>query len=122
MVDLATNCYGYYVIQQALGCKEEEDCLLSDSELLRGYPATTLVNKHASHMWSSVRVVFILSNLYPSSSAPSFALVLSFGPLSLFPPRLLLLRYILTLHFHPLDHRSFHRPHFVLPLFTLGFY
>jgi hypothetical protein len=56
------------------------------SELLRGDPATMLVNKHASHVWSKVGVVFILSNLYPWSSAPSFALVLSFDPLSLFPP------------------------------------
>ncbi|KAJ7809881.1 hypothetical protein B0H13DRAFT_2384954 [Mycena leptocephala] len=104
IVDLATNCYGYYVIQKALECKEEEDCLLIVSEL--GDPAPTLVGKHASHAWSKVRVVCILSNLYPSSSAPSFALVLPFDPL--FPPRLLLLRYILTFHYHPLDRRSFH--------------
>ncbi|KAJ7853202.1 hypothetical protein B0H13DRAFT_2359156 [Mycena leptocephala] len=39
IVDLATNCYGYYVIQKALECKEEEDCLLIVSELLRGDPA-----------------------------------------------------------------------------------
>jgi hypothetical protein len=94
IVDLATNCCGYSLLQKALDCKEEEVCLLIVSELLRGDPATTLVNKHASHLWSKVRVVFILSNLYdddrlrlfPSSSAPSFALVLTLDALSLFPP------------------------------------
>jgi hypothetical protein len=121
-VDLATNCCGFRVLQRALDCEEKEDCLLIVSELLRGDPAPTLVGKHVSHAWSKVRVVCILYNLYPSSSAPSFALALPFDPLSVFPPRLLLLRYILTLHFHPLDRRSFHRPRFVLPLFTLGFY
>jgi hypothetical protein len=50
-----------------------------------GDPAMTLVNEHASHMLQKARGFFILSNLYPSSSAP-FALVLSFDPLSLFPP------------------------------------
>ncbi|KAF8163931.1 hypothetical protein K438DRAFT_273127 [Mycena galopus ATCC 62051] len=38
MVDLATNCYGYYVPQKALDCKEEV-CLLITSELLRGDPS-----------------------------------------------------------------------------------
>ncbi|KAJ7879336.1 hypothetical protein B0H13DRAFT_2346161 [Mycena leptocephala] len=33
IVDLATNCYGYYVLQKVLDC--EEDCLLIVSELLR---------------------------------------------------------------------------------------
>jgi hypothetical protein len=37
--------------------------LLIVSVLLRGDPATTLVNKHASHVGSKVRVVFLLSNL-----------------------------------------------------------
>jgi hypothetical protein len=46
-----------------------------------GDPAMTLVNEHASHMWQKARGFFILSNLYPSLSAP-FALVLSFDPLS----------------------------------------
>ncbi|KAJ7897532.1 hypothetical protein B0H13DRAFT_2337868 [Mycena leptocephala] len=115
-VDHATNCYGYYVLQKALDCEEDEVCLLIVSELLRGDPAPTLVGKHVSHAWSKVRVVCILSNLYPSSSTPSFALALPFNPLPLFPPRLLLLRYILTLHFHPLDRRSFHRPRFITEL------
>jgi hypothetical protein len=43
-VDHATYCYGYYVLQGALDCEEDEVCLLIVSELLRGYPATTLVN------------------------------------------------------------------------------
>jgi hypothetical protein len=86
VVDLVTNCCGYRVLQRALDCEEEEVCLLIVSELLRGDPATTLVNKNASYVWSKMRVVFSLSNLYPSSSVPSFALVLSFDPLSLFPP------------------------------------
>jgi hypothetical protein len=86
IIDLATNCCGYRVLQRTLDYEEEEVCLLIVSELLRGDPATMLVNKHASHVWSKVGVVFILSNLYPWSSAPSFALVLSFDPLSLFPP------------------------------------
>ncbi|KAJ7259050.1 hypothetical protein C8J57DRAFT_1643832 [Mycena rebaudengoi] len=50
--DLATNCHGYYVLQKVLDCKEEEVCMLIVSELLRGVSATTLVNKHASHVWS----------------------------------------------------------------------
>ncbi|KAJ7879330.1 hypothetical protein B0H13DRAFT_2346152 [Mycena leptocephala] len=54
IVDLATNCYGYYVLQKALDCEEEEFCLLIVSELLRGDPATTLVNKHVSHLWSKI--------------------------------------------------------------------
>jgi hypothetical protein len=83
-VDLATNCCGYHVLQSALNC-EEEVCLLIMSELLQGDPDTMLVNKHASHVWSKVRVVCILSNLFPSASAPSFTLVLSFDHLSLFP-------------------------------------
>ncbi|KAJ7738697.1 hypothetical protein B0H14DRAFT_2991898 [Mycena olivaceomarginata] len=50
IVDLAPNCCGYRVLQKALDCKEEEVCLLTGSELLRVDPATTLVNKHASHV------------------------------------------------------------------------
>ncbi|KAJ7836467.1 hypothetical protein B0H14DRAFT_3460687 [Mycena olivaceomarginata] len=41
IVDLAPNCCGYPVLQKAPDCKEE---------LLRVDPATTLVNKHASHV------------------------------------------------------------------------
>ncbi|KAJ7829129.1 hypothetical protein B0H13DRAFT_2679927 [Mycena leptocephala] len=51
IVDLAMNCYGYYVLQKALDCREEVSLLIV-SELPRGDPATTLVNKHASHVWN----------------------------------------------------------------------
>ncbi|KAJ7914180.1 hypothetical protein B0H13DRAFT_1873253 [Mycena leptocephala] len=54
IVDLATNYYGYYVLQKALDCKEEEVRLLIVSGLLRGDPATTLANKHSSHVWSKI--------------------------------------------------------------------
>lgn len=54
IVDLATNCYGCHVLQKALDC-EEDIRLLIVSELLLGDPAQTLVNKHASHVWSKVR-------------------------------------------------------------------
>ena len=53
MVELATNCYGCHVLQKALDC-EEDIRLLIVSELLLGDPALTLVNKHASHVWSKV--------------------------------------------------------------------
>ncbi|KAM5539962.1 hypothetical protein V8D89_006465 [Ganoderma adspersum] len=53
VVDLATNCYGCHVLQKALDC-EEEVRLLIVSELLLGDPAQTLVNKHASHVWSKI--------------------------------------------------------------------
>jgi hypothetical protein len=53
IVDLATNCYGCHVLQKALDC-EEDIRLLIVSELLLGDPAQTLVNKHASHVWSKV--------------------------------------------------------------------
>jgi pumilio RNA-binding family len=54
VVELATNCYGCHVLQKALDC-EEDIRLLIVSELLLGDPAQTLVNKHASHVWSKVR-------------------------------------------------------------------
>ncbi|KAF7288800.1 PUM-HD domain-containing protein [Mycena chlorophos] len=54
VVDLATNCYGCHVLQKALDCDEEEIRLLIVSELLVGDPAQTLVNKHASHVWSKI--------------------------------------------------------------------
>ncbi|KAF7313007.1 ARM repeat-containing protein [Mycena kentingensis (nom. inval.)] len=54
VVDLATNCYGCHVLQKALDCEEEEVRLLIVSELLMGDPAQTLVNKHASHVWSKI--------------------------------------------------------------------
>ena len=55
VVELATNCYGCHVLQKALDC-EEDVRLLIVSELLLGDPAQTLVNKHASHVWSKVSV------------------------------------------------------------------
>ncbi|KAG6913324.1 hypothetical protein DXG01_007731, partial [Tephrocybe rancida] len=51
VVELATNCYGCHVLQKALDC-EEDIRLLIVTELLLGDPAQTLVNKHASHVWS----------------------------------------------------------------------
>jgi hypothetical protein len=53
IAELATNCYGCHVLQKALDC-EEDIRLLVVSELLLGDPAQTLVNKHASHVWSKV--------------------------------------------------------------------
>ncbi|KAM6498886.1 Armadillo-type fold [Amanita muscaria] len=53
VVDLATNCYGCHVLQKALDC-EEDIRLLIVSELLLGDPAQTLINKHASHVWSKI--------------------------------------------------------------------
>ncbi|KAF9461903.1 armadillo-type protein [Collybia nuda] len=53
IVELATNCYGCHVLQKALDC-EEDIRLLIVSELLLGDPAQTLVNKHASHVWSKI--------------------------------------------------------------------
>ncbi|KAG7439377.1 ARM repeat-containing protein [Guyanagaster necrorhizus] len=53
IVELATNCYGCHVLQKALDC-EEDIRLAIVSELLLGDPAQTLVNKHASHVWSKV--------------------------------------------------------------------
>jgi hypothetical protein len=49
------------VLQKALDC-EEDIRLLIVSELLLGDPAQTLVNKHASHVWSKVR--FCLDSFY----------------------------------------------------------
>ncbi|KAJ7937697.1 hypothetical protein B0H13DRAFT_2412742 [Mycena leptocephala] len=45
IVDLATNYYVYHVLQKTLTCEEEQ---LIVSELLRGDPAKTLMNRHAS--------------------------------------------------------------------------
>ncbi|TDL28065.1 ARM repeat-containing protein [Rickenella mellea] len=53
VVELAMNCYGCHVLQKALDC-EEDIRLLIVSELLIGDPAQTLVNKHASHVWSKI--------------------------------------------------------------------
>ena len=59
VVDLATNCYGCHVLQKALDC-EEDIRLLVVSELLMGDPAQTLVNKHASHVWSKVCTLYLV--------------------------------------------------------------
>jgi len=56
VVELSTNCYGCHVLQKALDC-EEDIRLLIVSELLLGDPASTLTNKHASHVWSKVRFI-----------------------------------------------------------------
>jgi len=69
VVDLATNCYGCHVLQKALDC-EEDIRLLIVSELLRGDPAQTLVNKHASHVWSK-----IMELSWTSPAPPIFAYV-----------------------------------------------
>ena len=60
VVELSTNCYGCHVLQKALDC-EEDIRLFIVSELLLGDPASTLTNKHASHVWSKVRFI-LLSN------------------------------------------------------------
>lgn len=53
VVELAMNCYGCHVLQKALD-SEEELRLIIVNELLEGDPSQTLVNKHASHVWSKV--------------------------------------------------------------------
>ena len=63
VVDLATNCYGCHVLQKALDC-EEDIRLLIVSELLLGDPAQTLVNKHASHVWSKVCLTFAVTSSF----------------------------------------------------------
>ncbi|KAI0652582.1 ARM repeat-containing protein [Trametes meyenii] len=69
VVELATNCYGCHVLQKALDC-EEDIRLLIVSELLMGEPAQTLVNKHASHVWSK-----IMELTWTSPVPPIFAYV-----------------------------------------------
>ncbi|KAG1742626.1 armadillo-type protein [Suillus paluster] len=69
VVDLATNCYGCHVLQKALDC-EEGIRLLIVSELLLGDPALTLVNKHASHVWSK-----IMELTWTAPAPPIFAFV-----------------------------------------------
>ncbi|OJT09567.1 Meiotic coiled-coil protein 2 [Trametes pubescens] len=69
VVDLAMNCYGCHVLQKALDC-EEEVRLLIVSELLLGDPAQTLVNKHASHVWSK-----IMELTWTTPAPPIFAYV-----------------------------------------------
>ncbi|EJD54605.1 ARM repeat-containing protein [Auricularia subglabra TFB-10046 SS5] len=53
VVDLATNCYGTHVLQKALDCDDEIRIMIV-SELLLKDPASTLVNKHASHVFSKI--------------------------------------------------------------------
>ncbi|KAI0756443.1 ARM repeat-containing protein [Daedaleopsis nitida] len=69
VVELATNCYGCHVLQKALDC-EEDVRLLIVSELLLGDPAQTLVNKHASHVWSK-----IMELTWTAPAPPIFAYV-----------------------------------------------
>ncbi|GJE97809.1 ARM repeat-containing protein [Phanerochaete sordida] len=69
VVDLATNCYGCHVLQKALDC-EEDIRLLIVSELLLHDPAQTLVNKHASHVWSK-----IMELTWTAPAPPIFAYV-----------------------------------------------
>lgn len=69
VVDLASNCYGCHVLQKALDC-EEDVRLLIVSELLLGDPAQTLVNKHASHVWSK-----IMELTWTAPAPPIFAYV-----------------------------------------------
>ncbi|KAH9854293.1 ARM repeat-containing protein [Lenzites betulinus] len=64
VVDLATNCYGCHVLQKALDC-EEDIRLLIVSELLHGDPAQTLINKHASHVWSKIMELTWTSHIPP---------------------------------------------------------
>ncbi|KII93039.1 hypothetical protein PLICRDRAFT_49137 [Plicaturopsis crispa FD-325 SS-3] len=69
IVELATNCYGCHVLQKALDC-EEDVRLMIVSELLLGDPAQTLVNKHASHVWSK-----IMELTWSAPAPPIFAYV-----------------------------------------------
>ncbi|KZV76352.1 ARM repeat-containing protein [Peniophora sp. CONT] len=69
VVELAMNCYGCHVLQKALDC-EEEVRLIIVSELLLGDPAQTLVNKHASHVWSK-----IMELTWTAPAPPIFAYV-----------------------------------------------
>ena len=57
------------MLQKALDC-EEDIRLLIVSELLLGDPAQTLVNKHASHVWSKV-----LQSNFRSTSSEVFTAV-----------------------------------------------
>ncbi|CAE6369887.1 unnamed protein product [Rhizoctonia solani] len=53
VIELATNCYGTHVVQKALDCAETIQMMVV-SEMLQGDLATTLMNKHASHVWTKV--------------------------------------------------------------------
>ncbi|KZT62612.1 ARM repeat-containing protein [Calocera cornea HHB12733] len=53
VVELATSPYGTHVVQKALD--GDERCkLLVVNELLMDDPGETLINKHASHVWSKI--------------------------------------------------------------------
>ncbi|KDQ62957.1 hypothetical protein JAAARDRAFT_188590 [Jaapia argillacea MUCL 33604] len=69
VVELAMNCYGCHVLQKALD-SEEDIRLVIVSELLLGDPAQTLVNKHASHVWSK-----IMELTWTAPAPPIFAYV-----------------------------------------------
>ncbi|KAG6904278.1 hypothetical protein DXG01_011203, partial [Tephrocybe rancida] len=69
VVELATNCYGCHVLQKVLDC-EEDIRLLIVSELLLGDPSQTLMNKHASHIWSK-----IMELMWTPPAPPIFAYV-----------------------------------------------
>lgn len=77
VVELASNCYGCHVLQKALDC-EEDIRLLIVSELILGDPAQTLVNKHASHVWS--KVCFVLSPVMLHVNAVSQIMELTWTP------------------------------------------
>ncbi|CAE6534312.1 unnamed protein product [Rhizoctonia solani] len=53
VIELATNCYGTHVIQKALDCAEPIQMMVV-SEMLLGDLAATLMNKHASHVWTKI--------------------------------------------------------------------
>jgi hypothetical protein len=76
VVELAMNCYGCHVLQKALDC-EEDIRLLIVSELLCGDPAQSLVNKHASHVWS--KVCFFLSTCWLCHVFMSIPVSLGYG-------------------------------------------
>ncbi|QRV95096.1 Pumilio-family RNA binding repeat [Ceratobasidium sp. AG-Ba] len=53
VIELATNCYGTHVVQKALDCTEEIQLFIV-AEMLQGDLAATLMNKHASHVWTKI--------------------------------------------------------------------
>ncbi|KDN39351.1 hypothetical protein RSAG8_08868, partial [Rhizoctonia solani AG-8 WAC10335] len=53
VIELATNCYGTHVVQKALDCTESIQMMVV-SEMLQGDLAATLMNKHASHVWTKI--------------------------------------------------------------------
>ncbi|KAJ1302852.1 hypothetical protein OPQ81_003154 [Rhizoctonia solani] len=53
VIELATNCYGTHVVQKALECTEPIRMMVV-SEMLQGDLAATLMNKHASHVWTKI--------------------------------------------------------------------